>query len=46
MKRFYVSIAAAALLTAGVAGCGGSSSDSGVLNVGLTDARLSLKPFM
>ncbi|MHC3994618.1 DUF4382 domain-containing protein [Thiomicrolovo sp. ZZH C-3] len=38
MKRFYASIAAAALLTAGIAGCGGSSSDSGVLNVGLTDA--------
>ncbi|WP_345969106.1 DUF4382 domain-containing protein [Sulfurimonas sp. HSL1-6] len=38
MKSIYASIAAAALLMAGIAGCGGSSSDSGTLNVALIDA--------
>jgi len=38
MKKAYLSTLAAAVLFAGLAGCGGSSSDSGVLSVELTDA--------
>jgi hypothetical protein len=38
MKRLYASGLAALLLSLGIAGCGGGSSDSGILGVKLTDA--------
>jgi hypothetical protein len=38
MKRMYASGLAALLLGLGIAGCGGGSSDTGILGVNLTDA--------
>jgi len=43
MKHLYTSGMAALLLAAGIAGCGGSSSDTGVLNVNLKDAPANLQ---